>query len=48
VLTDKINKLLPVNAFLLTAIIGGVVGGLASLTGSLLRVNSEKRKAKSE
>ncbi len=37
VLTDKINKLLPVNAFLLTAVIGGLVGGLAALTGSLLK-----------
>ena len=36
-LTEKVNRLLPVNAFLLTGIIGGLVGGLAALTGSLLK-----------
>ena len=36
ILTDKINKLLPLNVFVLTTLIGGLVGGLASLTGSLL------------
>jgi hypothetical protein len=37
ILTDKINRLLPVNSFILTLLIGGLVGGFASLTGSLMR-----------
>ncbi|MCW5912372.1 MAG: hypothetical protein KIT62_14975 [Cyclobacteriaceae bacterium] len=37
ILTEKINKLLPVNSFLLTVLVGGLVGGLASLTGALAR-----------
>jgi hypothetical protein len=37
ILTDKINKLLPLNALLLTTLVGGVVGGLSSLTGALIR-----------
>jgi hypothetical protein len=36
ILTEKVNQLLPVNAFLLTALVGGLVGGFAALTGSLL------------
>lgn len=36
ILTVKINKLLPLNVFVLTTLIGGLVGGLSSLTGSLL------------
>ena len=36
ILTEKINRILPLNVFILTTIIGGLVGGLASLTGSLL------------
>ena len=36
ILTEKINKLLPLNVFVLTTMIGGLVGGLASLTGSLM------------
>ena len=36
ILTEKINRLLPLNVFILTTLIGGLVGGLASLTGSLL------------
>jgi hypothetical protein len=38
ILTPKVNKLLPLNVFLLTTIIGGLIGGLASLTGALLRI----------
>ncbi len=38
ILTVKINKLLPVNVFVLTTFIGGLIGGLASLTGALLRL----------
>lgn len=37
VLTEKINRLLPVNAFVITLLIGGLVGGFASLTGALLK-----------
>jgi hypothetical protein len=37
IITEKVNKLLPLNAFILTAVIAGLVGGLSSLTGSLLR-----------
>lgn len=37
ILTEKINRLLPINAFLATLIVGGLVGGFASLTGSLTR-----------
>ena len=37
ILTEKVNKLLPLNVFLLTGLIGGLVGGLAALTGSLLK-----------
>jgi len=36
ILTEKINKILPLNAFVLTILIGGLVGGMASLTGALL------------
>ena len=38
ILTEKINRLLPVNSFLMTALVGGLVGGLAALTGSLLKI----------
>jgi hypothetical protein len=37
ILTEKINKLLPLNAFLLTGLVGGLVGGFAALSGSLLK-----------
>ncbi|MBK7652968.1 MAG: hypothetical protein IPJ20_22600 [Flammeovirgaceae bacterium] len=37
ILTEKINRLLPINAFVATLLIGGLVGGFASLTGSLVR-----------
>jgi hypothetical protein len=37
ILTEKINRLLPINSFVLTLLIGGLVGGFSSLTGSLLR-----------
>ena len=37
ILTGKVNQLLPVNSFLLTALVGGLVGGFAALTGSLLK-----------
>lgn len=37
ILTEKLNRLLPLNSILLTFLIGGLVGGFASLTGALLR-----------
>jgi predicted membrane-bound dolichyl-phosphate-mannose-protein mannosyltransferase len=37
ILTEKINRLLPINAFVATLLVGGLVGGFASLTGSLVR-----------
>ncbi len=36
ILSEKINRLLPLNVFVLTTLIGGLVGGLASLAGTLL------------
>jgi hypothetical protein len=36
ILTEKINRLLPLNSFLLTTLIGGLVGGFAALTGALI------------
>ena len=36
-LTQKIDNLFPVPAFVLTTLIGGIAGGFSSLTGSLLR-----------
>lgn len=37
ILTDKMNNLLPLNVFVLTSLIGGLVGGFAALTGTLMR-----------
>lgn len=37
ILTEKVNRLLPINAFAATLLVGGLVGGFASLTGSLIR-----------
>lgn len=37
ILTEKISHLFPLNLFLLTSLVGGLVGGLASMTGSLLK-----------
>jgi hypothetical protein len=36
-LADRLNQLLPVNSLLLTGLVGGLVGGLAALTGKLVR-----------
>lgn len=36
ILTSKINKLFPVNAFVLMIMVGGLVGGFAALTGSVM------------
>lgn len=37
ILSQKVGKILPLNPFLLTGIVGGIVGGFAALTGTLLR-----------
>lgn len=37
ILTEKVSQLLPLNVFVLTTLIGGLVGGLSSMTGSLLK-----------
>lgn len=37
IITEKINTLLPINVFVLTTLVGGLVGGLASLTGSQIK-----------
>lgn len=37
ILTDKVSQLFPISIFVLTGLIGGLVGGLASMTGSLLK-----------
>jgi hypothetical protein len=37
ILTEKVNRLLPLNSFLITTLIGGFVGGFSALTGALLK-----------
>lgn len=37
ILTDKVSQLFPINIFVLTGLIGGLLGGFASMTGSLLK-----------
>ncbi len=37
ILTEKVNKLFPANIFMMMAVIGGLVGGFAALTGTLMR-----------
>lgn len=37
ILTEKINRILPLNSFVLTVLIGGLVGGFAALTGALIK-----------
>ncbi len=37
VLTNKLNQLLLINSFVITALVGGLVGGFGALTGSLFR-----------
>ncbi len=36
-LTEKVNRLLPLNVFALMVIVGGLVGGFAALTGALMK-----------
>ena len=37
ILTDKVSQLFPISIFVITGVTGGLVGGLASMTGSLLK-----------
>lgn len=41
ILTEKVNKILPLPALALTTIIGGLVGGFASMSGTML--NKKRR-----
>lgn len=43
ILTEKIAKLLPLNPFLLTALVGGLVGGFSALTGASLRPGNQSK-----
>ena len=36
ILTEKINKLFPLNVYVLMIIVGGLVGGFAALTGAVM------------
>ena len=36
ILSQKVGKILPLNPLLLTALVGGLMGGFSSLTGTLL------------
>jgi hypothetical protein len=38
ILTEKVNRLLPLNSFLITTLIGGLVGGFSALTGTLIKL----------
>jgi hypothetical protein len=38
ILTEKVNRLLPLNSFLITMLVGGFVGGFSALTGTLLKL----------
>jgi len=37
ILTIKLNQLLPINSFVATVLVGGLMGGFGALTGSLFR-----------
>ncbi|HCW08679.1 MAG TPA: hypothetical protein DGG95_15070 [Cytophagales bacterium] len=43
ILTTKINKLFPVNVFVLMVIVGGLVGGFAALTGAVMNTKKISR-----
>lgn len=43
VLTTKINQLLPLPALVLTALVGGLVGGFATLTGALAATKPRRK-----
>lgn len=37
ILTHKLNQLLPINSFVIMALVGGLVGGFGALTGAYFR-----------
>ena len=37
ILTEKVNNLFPLNVFIMMTVIGGLVGGFAALTGTVMR-----------
>lgn len=37
ILTEKLDRLLPINSLVLTPLLGGLAGGMGALTGSLFR-----------
>lgn len=37
IMTEKINRLFPVNVYVLLVVVGGLTGGFAALTGTLLK-----------
>ncbi len=37
ILTERVAQLFPINIFAVTGIAGGLIGGFASMTGSLLK-----------
>ena len=37
ILTSKLNQLLPINSLVITALVGGLVGGFSALTGAYFR-----------
>jgi hypothetical protein len=43
ILTEKMNRLLPINSLVLTGLIGALVGGFASMTGALAASKSTRR-----
>ncbi|MBS1488630.1 MAG: hypothetical protein JST43_13695 [Bacteroidetes bacterium] len=43
ILTEKVNRLLPLNVFVMMVIVGGLVGGFASMTGTIVKGKKQAR-----
>ncbi len=43
ILTEKVQRLFPINMFLFTVLVGGLVGGFAALTGTLVKGKKRAR-----
>ncbi|SRR5258706_2856331 len=43
ILTEKVQKLFPINIFLFMILVGGLVGGFAALTGTLVKGKKRAR-----